>query len=431
MNTFSRLLSLAALALAAAVSASGAVFPSGQSIGYSLRGDTASVVNRALEMLAGDLKTVLNAPLVRINGGEARLEIYTLSPEEADCEGIGPQGFVVKERDGRLVAAGADAQGTAYAIMELSRMLGVSPWEWWADSRPESKSEWAVAEGFATRQTPAVEWRGIFINDEDNGFCPWAWQTHEPSKTKGRIGPKTHERVFQLMLRLRANVFWPAMHSCSLPFFLTPGNREMASRYGITIGTSHCEPMLRNTNGEWKKSSRGEYNYITNRDGVRSFWRERVRETALSGGFYTLGMRGIHDTGMEGVTTLGEQLSALQTVIDDQRAMLDSIVGNVENIPQVFIPYKEVLPVYHAGLRVPGDVMLMWCDDNYGFIRHLPTAEERQRPGGNGLYYHFSYWGRPQTHVWLPSTSPALVREELCRAYEGASAECGYSTWAT
>lgn len=220
------------------------------------------------------------------------------------------------------------------------------------------------------------------------------------------------------MLRLRANVFWPAMHGCSVPFFLTEGNREMAEKFGIFIGTSHCEPMLRNTNGEWGRAGVGDYNYVTNKKNVYQFWEDRVKETVHTNGFYTLGMRGVHDTGMVGAETMDQQRATLQQIIHDQRGLLKKYVNeDVTKVPQVFIPYKEVLPIYKSGLEVPEDVTLMWCDDNYGYIRHLPTEKERIRKGGNGIYYHFSYLGRPQTQLWLPSTCPSLAQTELERAY--------------
>ena len=403
------------------VSAKRIEFPKGETIRYALVGDNEpQVVQSALQLFAEDAKAVLEANLQQTDATSAQLVIATLSHDSQDSLAEHSQGFRVEEKDGQLCVTGADPQGTAYGIMELSRLLGVSPWTWWADSQPTPLKRWTIPSGYRNEQSPAVEYRGIFINDEDSGFCPWSWKTNDPSDVKGRIGPKSHERVFQLMLRLRANVFWPAMHTCSVPFYLTAGNRGMADRYGIIIGTSHCEPMLRNTNGEWRKCGTGDYNFVTNRDNVLRFWEERVRETAHSGGFYTLGMRGIHDTGMLGVseTDLDEQRDALQQVIDAQRAMLTRHVNaDVSRVPQVFIPYKEVLPVYKAGLQLSDDVTLMWCDDNYGYIRHLPTKEEGARSGGNGVYYHFSYWGRPQSHTWLPSTSPALAQVELERAY--------------
>jgi len=223
---------------------------------------------------------------------------------------------------------------------------------------------------------------------------------HRPG-TKSRwseyiLKPQVMDVSTKKMLRLRANLFWPAMHRCSIPFYLVDGNREMADRYGITIGTSHCEPMLCNVNGEWNEEEQGEYDYVTNRDRVLGFWEKRVKETARSNGIYTLGMRGKHDSGMEGVSGIDQQKQYLQQVIDDQRALLKKHSSrDVAEIPQVFIPYKEVLDIYKAGIRVPDDVTLLWCDDNYGYIRHLPDSAERKRKGGNGVYYHFSYWGRP------------------------------------
>lgn len=387
----------------------------GKDITYSVENCSAQVVSSALNLFGGDLKDVLGSNLVCKKASKAQIRIKDKKE--------GPsQGFSLTVSNGRIDVVGNDSLGTAYGIMELSRLLGVSPWTWWADCTPAKKAEWTIDNGYKDEQSPAVLYRGIFINDEDNGLTPWSWKTYDPSDVKGRIGPKTHERIFQLLLRLRANVFWPAMHSRSTPFFTIAGNREMAVKYGIMIGTSHCEPMLRNTNGEWKKFGKGEYNYVTNREGVLNFWRERVSETRGTNGFYTLGMRGIHDTGMVGVNTMDEQKKFLQEVINDQRQMIkDSLNPDPTKIHQVFIPYKEVLPVYNAGLKVPDDVTLIWCDDNYGYIRHQPTDNEASRSGGNGLYYHFSYWGRPQPHVWIPSVAPALIREELARAYDNGN----------
>lgn len=414
-------LKYAALCMAAALSATSAwaregfKVSEGEFIGYSLKGTDAPVVRSALEMFADDVADVLGGSTGPAKKPAARIMIRNAGKGT-------PQGFTIAVKGGMISVTGNDDLGTAYGIMELSRMLGVSPWKWWADARPAPRQEWTIERDTVFCQSPAVEYRGIFINDEDNGLCPWSWRTHEPSERKGQIGPKTHERIFQLMLRLRANVFWPAMHECSRPFYTTAGNREMADKYGIIIGTSHCEPMMRSTPGEWDVKKMGRYDYVANRDRIMRFWEERVKELKSSGCFYTIGMRGIHDTGMEGVETMEEQLRYLQMALDDQRALIKRHVSkNPADVPQVFIPYKEVLPVYKAGLRIPDDVTLMWCDDNYGYVRHQPTAEERGRTGGNGLYYHFSYWGRPQSHVWLPSVSPALAQTELMRAYDNGT----------
>lgn len=320
---------------------------------------------------------------------------------------------------GCLIIAGSDKRGTAYGIMELSRLIGVSPWEWWADVIPEPRKEFVLPASYKDLQEPSVEFRGIFINDEDWGLTPWSGLTYEPTPVKGQIGPKTHARIFELLLRLRANTFWPAMHECSVPFYFTKGNKEIADKYGIYIGTSHCEPMMRNTNGEWKRDGIGEYDYVNNSEHVRAFWEERVKEVAGYDNLYTLGMRGVHDGAMKGAKTVNEQKQVLERVLKDQRSLLASYVDKtVANIPQVFIPYKEVLDVYNAGLEVPDDVTLMWCDDNYGYIRHFPTAAEKARKGGNGIYYHISYWGRPHDYLWLCTVQPGLIYQQMTQAYE-------------
>lgn len=319
----------------------------------------------------------------------------------------------------RLIVAGSDKRGTAYGILEISRLMGVSPWIWWADVRPDRPARFELDGSTQLVQYPSVEFRGIFLNDEDWGLTPWSWQTYEPSPRKGQIGPKTHERIFELLLRLRANTFWPAMHECSIPFYFTPGNKEIADQYGIYIGTSHCEPMLRNTNGEWKTAGLGDYDYVNNPEEVRKFWEQRVKETAGYDNIYTLGMRGVHDGKMQGAKTLPEQKETLGRILKDQRQMLANWVNpEMEKIPQVFIPYKEVLDIYHAGLQVPEDVTLMWCDDNYGYIRHFPDSTEQTRKGGNGIYYHISYWGRPHDYLWLSSTHPALIHQQMSEAYQ-------------
>mgnify|MGYP001531532932 FL=1 len=303
--------------------------------------------------------------------------------------------------------------------MELSRLIGVSPWEWWADVTPEKKISFVLPVEYQTLQSPSVEYRGIFINDEDWGLMPWSSQTYEPSDIKGHIGPKTNARIFELLLRLRANTYWPAMHECTLPFFLTEGNRKVAEEYGLFIGSSHCEPMVCSAAGEWRRRGQGDYDYVNNSASVYKFWEDRVKEVAQQGNIYTLGMRGVHDGQMQGAKTVAEQKAVLERVLKDQRGLLQKYVNkDVTAIPQAFIPYKEVLDIYNAGLQVPDDVTLIWCDDNYGYIRHFPTAEERARKGGNGIYYHVSYWGRPHDYLWLGTFSPYLLHQQMKLAYD-------------
>lgn len=272
---------------------------------------------------------------------------------------------------------------------------------------------------FSTLQSPSVEYRGIFINDEDWSLRNWAWKNYEKSDQFGTIGSKTYKAIFQLLLRLRANAIWPGMHTGTPGFFTIPGNKEMADSCGILIGTSHCEPLLRNNVAEWDHVSRGPYNYITNCEQVQQYWIERLKEVKGSEEFFTIGMRGIHDGSMEGVKTKEEKLSALQQVIDDQRELIRKYYNKeVEKVPQVFIPYKEVLEILESGLRVPDDVTLMWCDDNYGYMTRLSDAEQQKRQGGGGVYYHLSYWGRPHDYLWLTTTQPGLIYNEMKAAYD-------------
>jgi hypothetical protein len=245
------------------------------------------------------------------------------------------------------------------------------------------------------------------------------WANNYEGLGRGKIGPKVNARIFELLLRLRANYYWPAMHECTHPFFLTEGNREMAAKYGIYVGGSHCEPMASSTAVEWGLRGKGDYDYVNNSDNVKEFWENRVRDVKNQEIVYTLGMRGVHDGKMQGAKTIEEQKAVLQRVISDQREMLSKhINGDLTQIPQVFIPYKEVLDIYNAGLEVPEDITLMWCDDNYGYIRHFPTEAERNRKGGNGIYYHVSYWGRPHDYLWLCTFSPNLLHQQMSMAYE-------------
>ena len=385
------------------------------------------VVQTALKLFIRDYQSVFSASAA-VDARQGNIIVATvgksplLKAVSADVSALAgkKQAFLLQVLpDGKLLVAGSDSHGTAYGIMELSRLIGVSPWEWWADVTPEKKISFVLPAEYQTLQSPSVEYRGIFINDEDWGLMPWSSQTYEPSDIKGHIGPKTNARIFELLLRLRANTYWPAMHECTLPFFLTEGNRKVAEEYGIFIGSSHCEPMVCSAAGEWRRRGQGDYDYVNNSASVYKFWEDRVKEVAQQGNIYTLGMRGVHDGQMQGAKTVAEQKAVLERVLKDQRGLLQKYVNkDVTAIPQAFIPYKEVLDIYNAGLQVPDDVTLIWCDDNYGYIRHFPTVEERARKGGNGIYYHVSYWGRPHDYLWLGTFSPYLLYQQMKLAYD-------------
>lgn len=403
------------------------VLQSGIPVSIACNSSEEQVVHTALELLRRDLQTVLSATAkVETNTGTiligtaGRSELIDQSGVDTSVLKGKKQAFLLTvSPEGKLIVAGSDGHGTAYGILEISRLLGVSPWEWWADVTPEKKKLFKLSSKFRSVQSPSVEYRGIFINDEDWGLMPWSNKTYEPSDVNGEIGPRTNERIFELLLRLRANTYWPAMHECTLPFFLTKGNREVAKKYGIFMGASHCEPMACSAAGEWRRRGNGAYDYVNNSAAVYKFWEDRVKEVADQEVLYTLGMRGVHDGKMQGAKTVEEQKAVLDRVLADQRGLIEKYVNkDVTQVPQVFIPYKEVLDIYNAGLQVPDDVTLMWCDDNYGYIRHFPTAEERVRKGGNGIYYHVSYWGRPHDHLWLSTMSPSLIYQQMKQAYD-------------
>ncbi len=315
-----------------------------------------------------------------------------------------------------LVVAGSDRRGAAFGAFELSKQIGVSPWVWWADVKPEKRASLIVKKGKWIFGPPSVKYRGIFLNDEDFGLKPWAAKTFEPET--GDIGPKTYAKIFELLLRLKANHIWPAMHNCTRAFNHYDKNKLVADDYAIVMGSSHCEQMLRNNVDEWDFKKYGDWSYVNNKSNLLRYWDERVSANAPFENIYTIGMRAIHDSGMPDGKSVGEKVAILDSIIADQRKMLAEHVNkDVTKVPQVFIPYKEVLQIYWGGLKVPDDVTLVWPDDNFGYIRRLSTPEEAKRSGGSGVYYHISYWGPPHDYLWLNTTPPALLWEEMNKAW--------------
>jgi hypothetical protein len=319
-----------------------------------------------------------------------------------------------------LLIAGSDTRGTIYGVVDLTREMGVSAWEWWADVTPRHTDHIAVSGDLLFSKSPSVQYRGIFLNDEDWALQPWAAKTYEPET--GDIGPRTYARIFELMWRLKANTLWPAMHDSTKPFYQIKGNAETARDYAIVMGTSHAEPMMRNNVREWDDKTRGDFNYLTNRAQMVDYWRERVEQVKSFENIYSIGLRGKHDSAMEGVSTPDQARDVLTDVFGTQRDLLTKAQGkSADQVPQALTLYKEVLDIYKTGLTVPDDVTLVWPDDNYGYISQLPNAQEQARSGGSGVYYHISYWGRPHDYLWLGTTQPALIREEMQRAYQSGA----------
>jgi hypothetical protein len=318
-----------------------------------------------------------------------------------------------------LVIAGSDRRGTAYGMFELSRRIGVSPWVWWADVTPVRRAELHVSAAGLSFDSPAVKYRGIFINDEMWGIREWASKTVAPDEGLG-LGPTTYAKVFELLLRLRANYLWPAMHSRTIPFNAYPQNKTVADDYAIVMGSSHIEPMLRNNmrGAEWDADGKGDWDYTTNAPEIRAYWARRLEANGKFENIYTLGMRGQDDEPMKFSGSTREKITLMEQILADQRELLAKHVNpDPTKVPQVFIPYTEVLGLYDSGMKVPEDVIICWPDDNFGYIRRLPTAAESARPGGSGIYYHIQWLnGATTAYTWLNTTPPALIWSEMSKA---------------
>ena len=328
------------------------------------------------------------------------------------------ESYLIDVVDGNLVIAGSDKRGTIYGIYDLSQRIGVSPWYWWADVPVKHQDEVWYDGGRFVQPSPSVKYRGIFINDEDWGLKPWAAKNFE--KELGDIGPKTYDRVCELLLRLKANMLAPAMHSCTGAFYSHPESQRVADERGIMITTSHCEPLLFNNaaKSEWDKARDGEWNYETNSATILKKLDDRIRETAQYDNIYTMGLRGLHDEAMKGSTDPKDRAGTLEKVIGKQRGILEKYKKQkAERQPQIFVPYKETLDIYDAGLRVPDDITIVWPDDNYGYMKRVSNAAEQKRSGRSGVYYHLSYLGTPHDNLWIATTAPMLMYAELLKAY--------------
>ena len=327
--------------------------------------------------------------------------------------------------DKGLFIIGSDRRATAYGVFDLSEKMGVSPWYWWADVPVRHRDTIVVRSGRYKEGPPSVQYRGIFINDEDWGMHPWAKNTFAPED--GYIGPKTYQQVFELMLRLKANYLWPGMHPCTKAFNDFEENKYIADDYAIVMGSSHCEQMLRNNVWEWYRwepsdgSNRGSWDWCLNSEQIIEYWDDRVKANAPFENIYTTGMRAIHDSGMpcSGASNYQKMLAIQNEIFPAQRQMLaDYVNSDPSQVPQIFCPYKEVLDLYNLGMEVPEDITLVWPDDNHGYIRHLSTSAEQQRSGKAGVYYHLSYWGSPANYLWLCTIPPSLIWEEMRKAYD-------------
>jgi hypothetical protein len=357
-------------------------------------------------LLAGTVNVASWIPAADAGDLRGQWETFRIKPLDDSPSGV----------DQALAVIGSDRRATAYGLLAIGRAAGVSPWVWWADVVPTRREALYVSSEPFIDGPPRVQYRGIFLNDEDWGLQPWAAKTFEPET--GDIGPKTYARMFELLLRLRCNYLWPAMHPSTRAFNHYEDNKLVADRHAVAMGSSHAEPMLRNNVDEWTVD-KNLWNFETNREGVLAYWEERIRANGRFENVYTIGMRGIHDSGMPGGGSLTDKARRLERIFTAQREMLSRTVGKpADQIPQIFVPYKEVLEIYRTGIDLPHDVTIVWSDDNHGYVRQFSNQAERSRSGRSGVYYHLSYWGRPHDFLWLYTMPPALVWEEMTKALE-------------
>jgi hypothetical protein len=307
-----------------------------------------------------------------------------------------------------LVIAGSDKRGTIFGIYEMSDQIGVSPWNWWADVPAAKHASVYASANASVSDAPKVQYRGIFLNDEAPALTDWVKQRY------GGFNHKFYEKVFELILRMRGNYLWPAMWGKAF-YDDDKTNGKVADDYGVVIGTSHHEPMMR-AHDEWRRYGNGKpWDYNRSPEALREFWTEGLRMSQGQEKMITLGMRGDGDEPM----SEGSNVALLERIVADQRSIIAKEINpDVTKVPQAWALYKEVQDYYEKGMRVPDDVMLLWCDDNWGNIRRLPTPDERKRAGGAGVYYHFDYVGGPRSYKWLNVTPLPKVWEQMHLARE-------------
>jgi hypothetical protein len=345
--------------------------------------------NPIIDALVGEGK-------IDVNGVAGKWETFLLQVVEKPLPGI----------KRALVIAGSDKRGTVFGVYDLCGKIGVSPWCWWADVPIKRQQTLFVHPGRYTQGTPAVKYRGIFINDEAPALSSWAIEKF------GGFNHAFYEKVFELILRMKGNYLWPAMWGEA--FYDDDSlNPKLGDEYGIVIGTSHHEPMTR-AHDEWKRYGKGAWNYEKNDSILRNFWQQGIKRMGSYESVVTIGMRGDGDEPMSEKANV----ALLERIVKDQRQILGDVTGkDVTTIPQVWALYKEVQEYYDRGMRVPDDVTLLLCDDNWGNIRKLPRLTDAPRKGGYGIYYHYDYVGGPRNYKWLNTNQISRVWEQMHLAY--------------
>ncbi len=333
---------------------------------------------------------------IDITALEGKWEQFLITPVKNPMEGV----------DNALVIAGSDKRGTIFGMFDLSEQMGVSPWYWWADVPIKVRKNIYVKPNRYTLGEPKVKYRGIFINDEAPALSGWV------SEKYGDFNKQFYEKVFELILRMKGNYLWPAMWGRSL-WDDDPTTAPLADEMGVVLATSHHEPLMR-SHIEWDRHGEGPWDYDKNTEKLEEFWREGMERTKDQEKVVTLAMRGDGDEAM----SEGTNIDLLEKIVKDQREIIKEVTGKpIEETPQVWALYKEVQEYYDKGMRVPDDVTLLLCDDNWGQVRVLPALDSEPRSGGYGMYYHFDFVGGPRSYKWLNTTQIERVWEQMNLTY--------------
>lgn len=333
---------------------------------------------------------------INVSDVENRWEVSLIQTVDNPIEGVKKA----------LVIVGSDKRGTIFGMFDLSAQIGVSPWYWWADVPVEKQSAVYVKDGRYNLGEPKVQYRGIFLNDEEPALGGWVRETF------GGFNAQFYEKVYELILRMKGNFLWPAMwgkaHADD-----DPQNPILANEYGIVINYSHHEPMMR-SHVEWSRYGKGAWDYTKNKETLDNFWREGISRDLGNESIVTIGMRGDGDEAMSD----DRNIDLLSEIIQNQRRIIEEVTEKpAEETPQIWALYKEVQDYYDMGMRVPDDIMLLYCDDNWGNVRRTPGKEELQRKGGSGLYYHFDYVGGPRNYKWINTNPLPKIWEQNKLAY--------------
>ena len=387
----------------------------GVTIGFSAQEN--ACVQRAAASLQADFERVTGVrpsasdePTILIGtvGVNKQIDQWVKQGVLRDLKGKSEK-YILKTIGNQLVIAGSDKRGTVFGIYELSQQIGVSPWYWWADVPVVKHTDLYIKKGEYTDGEPQVRYRGLFLNDEAPCLTTWVKNTFGTNYGDHRF----YEKVFELILRLKGNFLWPAMWGWAF-YADDPENLKTADAMGVIMGTSHHEPMARN-HQEYARHRKewGPWNYQKNKENLDRFFREGIERMKGTDDIVTIGMRGDGDEAM----SEDADTKLLQTIVENQRKIIKQVTGRpAKETPQVWALYKEVLDYYDKGMRVPDDVLILLCDDNWGNVRRVPNAKERQHPGGWGLYYHVDYVGAPRNSKWLNVTPSQNMWEQLTLA---------------